>query len=601
MRRDSSGDESSIEVRKPDLVTPVLPKPFTTLFIKQQYGDTTFMKTDVGENGSTFDYVIIGAGAAGCVLANRLSEDPQISVCLLEAGPEDRHMFIGMPAGFIKIVGNPQYTWNFPTEPTELTGGRTINIPQGKTLGGGTSINGMAYNRGQRTDFDGWAAAGNRGWSYDDLLPIFKQLECWQGGASSYRGAAGPLAVTRVKWDDPVSRAFIEGAIESGVPRNADFNGASQAGVDFSQVTVNKGRRVSSSSAFLRPARGRRNLEIRTGAMATKILFAGKRATGVCFERGARKSVVNARREVIVSCGAINTPRLLQVSGIGAPDLLAEIGVPVVHALCGVGENFHDHYLVALAARGKNYRSINQLAQGTQLWRQAARWLVGRPSILGLPVAMVHYFLRSGIEPGDADIQGIFTPASRVSEKEGALDDGTGMTCALWQHRPRSRGYVRARSSEINDAPRVQPNYLRDEFDRKVLVAGCRMTRAILHSTPMSTYLEMEVAPGNAVNTDDEWLDFARHSGATVYHPVGTARMGPAGDPTSVVDSTLRVHGIESLRVVDASIMPSITSANTAATTMVIGEKAARMILSGERRMPADLPREIATSVPFKA
>jgi choline dehydrogenase len=558
------------------------------------------MKPGIGEDPPTFDYVIIGAGAAGCVLANRLSEDPQVSVCLLEAGPEDRHIFIGMPAGFIKIVGNEQYMWNFPTEPTELTGGRAVNIPQGKTLGGGTSVNGMAYNRGQRADFDAWAAAGNPGWSYEDLLPIFKNLESWQGGASDYRGGVGPISVTRVAWDDSVSRAFIDGAIESGVPRNADFNGASQAGVDFSQVTVKKGRRVSSSSAFLRPARNRRNLDIRTSAMATKILFAGKRAIGVCFKHATHESVVYARREVIVSCGAINTPRLLQVSGIGAPELLEKLGVPLVHALRGVGENFHDHYLVALAARGKNYRSINQLAQGTRLWWQAARWLIGRPSILGLPVAMVHYFLKTGIESGDADIQGIFTPASRVSEKEGALDDGTGMTCALWQHRPRSRGYVRARSSQISDPPLVQPNYLQNESDRKVLIAGCRMTRSILHSASMAAYLDVEVAPGNSVNTDDEWLDFARQTGATVYHPVGTARMGPASDPLSVVDSTLRVHGIDSLRVVDASIMPSITSANTAAATMVIGEKAARMILSGEVAVPADSALGKMTLVPSR-
>lgn len=542
--------------------------------------------TNVKEEG-VFDYVIVGAGAAGCVLANRLSQDPAMTVCLIEAGPDDRNLFIGMPAGFVKISSDARYTWNFQTEGTDLTAGRSIALVQGKTLGGGTSVNGMAYNRGQRADFDHWAGQGNPGWSYDDLLPIFRDLECRDNGDPLFRGATGPLAVTDVNRDDGICQAFLDAAVECGIPRNGDTNGARQEGVTFSQVNIKNNRRVSASSAFLRPVRSRRNLRVTTDAAASCVQFEQKRATGVMYRKDGLSCHVGARREVILACGAINTPRLLQVSGVGEAALLQRIGAPVVHHLPGVGGNFQDHYMALMIARGKNFRSINQLARPPHLWWQALRWTVGMPSILSLPVALVHYFMRSGLSQGDADIQGIFTPASHMTSESGMLDKHAGMTCAVWQHRPLSRGYVNTRSTQIADAPVVQPNYLDHEYDRRVLIEACRKTRQILSSAALKPFFDTELMPGNGVQSDDEWLDFVRQTGSTVFHPVGTAKMGPVEDATSVVDASLRVHGVRGLRVADSSIMPSLTSGNTAAISMVIGEKAARLILLESRGQQA--------------
>ncbi|WP_110948841.1 GMC family oxidoreductase [Pseudomonas bohemica] len=536
----------------------------------------------LNEDIAVFDYIIVGAGAAGCVVANRLSEDPAVSVCLIEAGPPDHNLFIKMPAGFIKMVGNPRYTWNFQTQPTALTGDRAVNLLQGRTLGGGTSVNGMAYNRGQAHDFDEWAAAGNAGWGYKDLLPLFMDMENRQGGDPLVRGSKGPLAITDVCWEDTLCSAFIDGVVECGTPRNSDTNGQRQEGVSFSQVSIKDGRRVSSSSAFLQPVLHRKNLQVMTDTLATRVLMEGKKARGVSVQQDVRSFSMMARREVILSAGAINTPRLLQVSGIGDTALLENIGVKRVHHLPGVGQNLQDHYMVQIVARGKNFTSINQLARGPGLLWQGLRWSLKKPSLLGLPVALVHYFMRSGLSQGDADIQGIFTPASHMTGSDGQLDQCAGMTCAVWQHRPISRGFVAAVSASMHDAPLVQPNYLAHEHDRRVLLEACRKVRAILASQAMRPYFEAEMIPGVEISSDEQWLDFACKTGSTVFHPVGTARMGPATDPYSVVDDTLRVHGLEGLRVIDASIMPNLTSANTAAATMVIGEKGARMILCAQ-------------------
>jgi choline dehydrogenase len=533
-------------------------------------------------DGDTFDYVIVGAGAAGSVLSGRLSEDPNVTVCVLEAGPPDNHPYIHVPAGFIKMLFNPKYTWQFKTEPGEGTAGRQIPTTQGRTLGGGSSINGMVYNRGQPADFNNWAQRGNRGWGYADILPYFKRGERRIGLADErVHGREGNIPVTDMDWFHPVCTAFMDGAVGMGIPRNADYNDGEQEGVGYFQRAIHKGWRRSAARMFLHPARARGNLEVRTDARAEKILFDARRATGVQYindlDRSTRR-IVHARREVIVSSGTVNTARLLQVSGIGAASLLGELGVPVVHELRGVGENFRDHYSVRLVARVKNIRTMNEMSKGFALAGQMARWATGRPSILALTPSLVHWFWKSDESMDLADMQGVFSPASYKDGFVGLLDDFPGMTCGVWQHRPESIGYVRARSADVFEDPMIQPNYLADSIDRRVLVAGMKLARRLLESPELAPYYDREELPGTGIQTDDELLDFARRYGSTCYHLIGTARMGPATDPSAVVDDQLRVHGMHGLRVVDASIMPNMPSSNTYASTMMIAEKASDMI-----------------------
>ena len=529
-----------------------------------------------------FDYVIVGAGAAGSVLAGRLTEDPGVSVCVLEAGPPDNHPYIHVPAGFIKMLFNPAYTWQFKTEAGANTAGRQILTTQGRTLGGGSSINGMVYNRGQPADFDHWAQRGNRGWGYSDILPYFKRGERRIGLADEQmHGRDGNIPVTDMDWFHPVCEAFLDGAEGLGIPRNPDYNNGKQEGVGYFQRAIHKGWRRSAARMFLHPAKARGNLAVRTDARAEKILFEGKRAVGVRYvddrDRNTRH-VIRARREVIVSSGTINTARLLQISGIGSAALLGELGIPVVHELRGVGENFRDHYSVRVVARVKNIRTMNEMSKGMSLLGQIARWATGQPSILAQCPSLIHWVWKSDNSLDLADLQGVFSPASYKDGFVGLLDDFPGMTCGVWQHRPESTGHVRARSADVFTDPIIQPNYLTDSIDRRVLVAGMKLARRLLQTPELAPYFEQEQLPGKAVQTDDEWLDFARRYGSTAYHLIGTARMGPATDPSAVVDDQLRVHGMQGLRVVDASIMPNMPSANTYASTMMIAEKASDMI-----------------------
>ena len=533
-------------------------------------------------DGDMFDYVIVGAGAAGSVLAGRLTEDAGVTVCVLESGPPDNHPFIHLPAGFIKMLFNPKFTWQFKTEPSEGTAGRQIPTTQGRTLGGGSSINGMVYNRGQPADFDHWAQRGNRGWGYTDILPYFKRGERRIGVADErMHGREGNIPVTDMDWFHPVCDAFMDGAVGMGIPRNADYNDGQQEGVGYFQRAIHNGWRRSAARMFLHPAKARGNLDVRTDARAEKILFEGRRAVGVQYvndrDRTTRHTV-RARREVIVSSGTVNTARLLQISGIGSAALLGEIGVPVVHELRGVGENFRDHYSVRLVARVKNIRTMNEMSKGLALAGQIARWATGRPSILALTPSLVHWFWKSDDSLDFADLQGVFSPASYKDGFVGILDDFPGMTCGVWQHRPESIGYVRARSGDVFTDPIIQPNYLSDAMDRRVLLAGMKLARRLLQTPELVPYFDKEELPGADIQTDDELLDFARRFGSTAYHLIGTARMGPQTDPSAVVDDQLRVHGMQGLRVVDASIMPNMPSSNTYASTMMIAEKASDMI-----------------------
>jgi choline dehydrogenase len=538
-----------------------------------------------------FDYVIVGAGAAGCLLANRLTEDGTTTVCVLEAGPPDRNPYIHIPAGFIKTLFDPSCTWQFKTEPTARTGGRRISTTQGRTLGGGSSVNGMIYNRGQPGDFDSWAQRGNRGWGYADVLPYFRRTEQRIGfGDDATRGRRGGIPVTDMDWIHPVSEAFIAGCIGAGIPRNPDYNSGDQAGVGYFQRAILKGRRVSAALAFLRPALRRRTLDVRTEARACAIIMDGQRATGVRYlhARGGVPSAVRARREVVLCAGTANTARLLQVSGIGPAALLQELGVPVQHELRGVGENFRDHYAVRVVMRARpGVLTLNELSRGPRLGMQIARWATGRPSILATAPSQVHVFWKSFDGLDQPDLQCVFTPGSYKQGATYVLDDYPGMTAGAWAHRPESTGYVRARSTDVFVDPVLQPNYLADAMDRRVTLGGLRLIRRLLGTPELAPFAERETLPGPDVQSDDELLDFAYENGSTCYHLIGTARMGPSTDPGAVVDDELRVHGLRGLRIADASIMPTMPSANTYATTLMIAEKASDLI-RGRSAEPAE-------------
>ena len=529
-----------------------------------------------------FDYVIIGAGSAGSVLANRLTEDGTQTVLVLEAGPSDWHPYIHLPAGFIKTFHDRRVNWLYSMEPSEWTAGRRILAPRGKTLGGSSSINGNVFNRGQPMDFDNWAQLGNRGWGFADVLPYFKRLEKRLGpGDDTYRGRDGALTITDMDWHHPLCEAFIEGAVGLGIPRNPDYNGAIQEGVSYVQRTIHRGRRVSAATAFLHPARRRPNLTVLTHAHVTAIVLDGKRATGVCFSHGGRGGVertVSANREVILAGGAYNSPMLLQLSGIGPPALLSSLGIPVRHPLPGVGENLKDHYAPRFVARVKNIDTINERSRGLKLVREALRWAIYGDGILALNPTLVYCFWRSEPEVANSDLQLTFTPASYREGVQGELERQPGMTVASWQQRPESRGTVQIRSADPFDPPIIQPNYLSVEADRRVLLAGMKLARRLLATKPLAPYYDREDFPGPQVKTDAELLAAAKQRGTTTFHPAGTCRMGPARDPTAVVDHELRLHGIERLRVVDASIMPSMLSANLNAATLMLADKASDLI-----------------------
>ncbi len=538
----------------------------------------------------SFDYVIIGAGSAGCVLANRLTEDGKYTVCLLEAGPPDWNPFIHIPAGFMKTLVNPSVNWMYETEPSEGTNGRVIGAPRGKTLGGSSSINGLVFNRGQPMDFDVWAQKGNIGWSYADVLPYFKRYENRIGEHDeTYRGTNGEQTVTDLEWRHPLCDAFIKGAVRLGIPENKDYNGGVQEGVSYVQRTA-KGRvRVSAAKAFLGPAKKRRNLSVCTNAHVMRIELNGKRATAVRYAVGGRhgaETVVKARREIILSAGTINSPHILQLSGIGPKGLLDELGIQVKHHLPGVGENLRDHYAPRFTARAKNIQTINELSRGPRLLAEIGKYLLGRHSIVGLGPTLVYAFWHSDETVRNHDLQLTFAPASYKEGVQSQLDREPGFTVASWQQRPESLGWVKARSSDPFEKPRIQPNYLSAEEDRRILLAGMKLCRKLINTPELSQYLDYEDYPGDHIQSDDELLQVARERGTTTYHLMGACRMGPDSDPTAVVDNKLRVKGIQGLRVADASIMPTMLSSNLNAGALMIGDKASDLVLGKEPLPP---------------
>jgi choline dehydrogenase len=530
---------------------------------------------------SDYDYVIVGAGSAGCALANRLTENPNVTVLLLEAGGKDRNIWIHIPAGFTKTMDMPGLNWLFDAEPEPGTGNRPIPIPRGRVLGGSSSINGMLYVRGHRLDYDGWAQLGNRGWSYDDVLPYFKKSENRERDVSEFRGVGGPLNVADMPETHMLLDAVIDAAVNAGYQRNPDYNGAEQDGFGYFQVTQKRGRRNSAAGAYLHPVRHRPNLTVETGAHARRLLFDGKRATGVAYDLNGSPREARAGREVLLCAGAVQSPQLLELSGIGKPELLKEHGIEVRHALPGVGENYQDHYVCRTVQRINQPITLNQRTRGLPLVGEVIKYAVTRKGALSLTAGIVYGFVRSRPEVASPDIQYHIAHASFKDPKRRIFDHEPGLTIGPCPLRPESRGTIHIGSKDPYAPPKIRPNFLTARTDQDTIVAGIRIARKLAATAPLSGYCVHEDRPGPDYKSDDELLDYARQTGATVYHPVGTCKMGQ--DTMAVVDNELRVRGIAGLRVVDASIMPLLVSGNTNAPVIMIAEKAADMIKAAAR------------------
>jgi choline dehydrogenase len=520
----------------------------------------------------SFDYVIVGGGTAGCVLANRLTADGRASVLVLEAGPEDRYLWIHIPIGYGKTMFHPVYNWGFHTDPDPGMDGRRIYWPRGRGLGGSSSINGLIYVRGQPEDYDRWARDGNAGWGWRDVLPYFVRSEGNQRGASPAHGADGPLKCSDIAGKHELIEAIIAGANELGIPRVEDFNGRNQEGVGYYRLFTKNGWRSSSATAYLREAERRPNLEVRTGAHVAKVLFEGKRAVGVQY--GNEKVLAS---EVILSAGAIQSPQILQLSGVGPAALLKGFNIPIVADLPGVGENLQDHLQLRVMYKCTRPITTNDdLASGFRKMKIAFQWLARRTGPLAIGINQGGLFTRVLPDSKTPDVQ--FHFATLSADLAGAKPHPwPGFTMSVCQLRPQSRGAVRIRSADPFQPPSMQPNYLSTDLDRRCAVAGIKLARRLAQTNALRDYVAAEYRPGEAVRSDEELLEFARNYGATIFHPAGTCKMG--SDAMAVVDSHLRVRGVENLRVVDCSIMPTLVSGNTHAPVVMIAEKAADLML----------------------
>ncbi len=531
------------------------------------------------------DFVVIGSGAAGSVVASRLAASGKHSVCVLEAGDDRRRPLVSIPAGFVKNLHKPEMMWQFGSVAGANTANRSVYLPQGKLVGGSTSINGLIYNRGQADDYDHWASLGNPGWAYNDILPYFRRSETRLAPESQYRGSHGPIKISDPDQSHFLCDAFIDCVSKhTGAPQHNDYNGATQRGTGYYQRFIHGRFRESAATAFLKPVQGNRNVEVRSNSLVTRIQVEQGRATGVEYLRNGISEKVSARCEVIVCAGTVNSARLLQLSGIGRSEYLQSLGVVPVHNLPGVGENLQDHYFVRLAARLKpGTDTLNRQSKGWRLGREVLRWLAGKPSILTWSPSIAYAFLNSadetnaGLQP---DLQFVFSHGSYRPGKVYELDDFPAVTCGFTQQRPESTGYSRITSADPHELPEVQPNYLVAELDQQVAIKGIRMARRFLQSEQFGQWFEREETPGQQVQTDDEMLSYARSTGNTGYHLVGTCRMGPRHDPGSVVGADLKLHGLQGLRVIDASVMPRVTSSNTCAPTIMIAEKGVEMVLA---------------------
>lgn len=525
-----------------------------------------------------YDYIVVGAGSAGAALANRLSADPRNKVLLLEAGLAD-HRWAHIPVGYARMIRNPTANWLYSSEPEANTNGRRLAVPRGKLLGGSSAINGMAFVRGQAQDFDTWAQMGNTGWSYADVLPFFKRMERYDEGDGDYRGRSGPLRVTNPPPRLPIFAALIEAAGQVGIPHNPDYNGARQDGIAMSQATIWSGQRMSTARCYLDPVRTRANLHIESEALAEALLFDGTRCTGVRYSVRGTPREAGAGREVIVSAGTINSPQLLELSGIGQPERLRALGIEVRAALPGVGENLRDHYAPRTRwAIGAKRITYNDTARGFGLVRQALRYAISRDGLLGAVAAPIRAFVRSreGLEAPDV-LLGWVPMLTEPGPKGHVISRHSGMTCYAHPMRPESKGHIHITSADARMPPAINFNFLSVPIDGELTARAVRIARAVMTAPAMAPLQVTELAPGTTQTTDDEILDWVRRAAETTYHPVGTCKMG--ADPMAVVDARLRVHGVSGLRVADASIMPTLTSGNTNAPSIMIGERAADLVL----------------------
>ena len=525
---------------------------------------------------ATFDYIIVGAGSAGCVLANRLTANGRHTVLLLEAGPRDTDPWIHIPLGYGKLFTKAAINWSYESEPEPQLNGRKIFTPPGKVLGGSSSINDLVYIRGQREDFDEWKVPG---WGYDVLLPYFRKSEDQQRGGNEWHGVGGPLAVGDLPDKHELADALIASAKVNGIPENDDFNGATQEGTGYYQATTRNGRRCSTAVGYLRPALKRANLRVETGALATRIIFEGTRAMGVEYRQKGRTQAVRAGREVILAGGAFNSPQLLQLSGVGPRALLAEHGIPVVLDSAGVGDALQDHLYVRTFWRCTKAITLND--DMMSLWRKAGiglNYFFRRRGPLTISAGLAAAFTRTRPDVARPDAQYYFINFS-MQKRGGLLHPFSAFTCSLSQLQAESRGWVRIRSADPTKAPAIQYNYLSTEADRRMMVDGLKLLRRMVNTEPLRSYVVKEEYPGTEVETDADWLEFCRASGETVFHPTSTCRMGT--DAGSVVDASLHVRGLAGLRVIDASIMPSVVSGNTNAAAIAIAEKGADLVLEG--------------------
>jgi choline dehydrogenase len=553
-----------------------------TIFGEGMSGSSMNSRSASGQSSTNeFDYIIVGAGSAGCVLANRLTASGRNSVLLLEAGPKDSNIWIHVPLGYGKLFTNNTVNWMYQTEPEPGLNGRTVFQPRGKVLGGSSSINGLLYVRGQHEDYDRWRQLGNSGWGYDDVLPYFKKAEDQQRGADDFHGVGGPLPVSDSRCPDPLSEAFVTAAAETGIPINPDFNGATQEGAGWFQTTTRRGRRASTAVSYLRPVRHKSNLRVETVALAQRIVFDGRRAVAVEYSRDGTLQTARARKEILVSSGAYNSPQLLQLSGVGPAELLTSHGIDVVLDAPGVGHDLQDHMQVRIVTRCAQRITLNDIA-GSALRKMTTglRYAAFRTGPLTIAAGTSGAFFKTNPRLATPDVQIHFLPFStdKMGEK---LHSYSGFSASVCQLRPESRGSLRIKSADPAVAPEIRINYLATETDRTANVEGLKMLRRILQAPALRAYTIDEAEPGSKVASDEELLNFCRQRGSTVYHPTSTCRMG--NDPLAVVDQRLRLRGIDGLRVIDASIMPDLVSGNTNAAVIMIAEKASQMILDDAR------------------